>query len=193
MVIIVRLEWELHFFEIVIPAWQAYLRAEDALTHALNHGGPVDRTRYDAFREGGAAAFYLHHYADIIAAERPVFLPAHVKDVRKVREWIAMNCRMMRSDKHVSDVALLGDVADALKHSQLTKRIEEREVVARGAVIVIASGMGMFGFGEGKFGGADQVIVFANSGARPLTTILQNVIDAWRRSIGWDLPAVGEA
>ena len=188
-----QLGWELHFIEIVIPAWQQYLRAEDQLTRTIEEEANVERARFDALREGGAAAFYLHHFADIVAAERPHFLPDHVRSVGQVQQWVAPNCRMLRSETPSNDVSLLGDIVDALKHSHLTRRLDERDVAARDAVVVIGSGMGELGYGEGKHGGIDQVLILANSGTRPLSSILQNVIDAWRISMGWYMPEIGEA
>lgn len=188
-----QLGWELHFIEIVIPAWQAYLRSEDQLTRTMMEGGNVERARYDALREGGAAAFYLHHFADIVAAERAEFLPHDVESLGQVQQWVASNCRMLRSEAPSNDVSLLGDVVDALKHAHLTRRLNEREVAARDAVVVIGSGMGELGYGEGKYGGVDQVLILANSGTRPLSSILQNVIDAWRASMGLPMPEIGEA
>jgi 3-oxoacyl-(acyl-carrier-protein) synthase len=184
---------ELHFIEIVIPAWQAYLRAELQLSHAIEEEGNVDRARFDALREGGAAAFYLHHFADIVASERPHFLPHEVRGVSQVQQWVAVSCRMLRTDTPCNDVSLLGDIVDALKHSHLTRRLDERDVAARDAVVVVGSGMGELGYGEGKYGGVDQVLILANSGTRPLSSILQNVIDAWRTSVGWYVPEIGEA
>lgn len=188
-----QLGWEQHFIEIVIPAWQAYLHAEDQLTRAIVDGGDVDRARFDALRGGGAAVFYLHHFADIVAAERPAFLPDDVRSVAEVQQWLAANCRMLRTDADSLDVSLLGDIADALKHSHLTRRLDERDVATRDAVVVVGSGFGTLGYGEGKYGGIDQVLILANSGTRPLTSILQNVIDAWRTAMGWYLPEIGEA
>ena len=46
--------------------------------------------------------------------------------------------------------------------------------------------------GEGKYGGLEQALILANSGPRPLLSILQNVIDAWHVSMGWPLPEIGE-
>jgi len=37
------------------------------------------------------------------------------------------------------------------------------------------------------------VLVLANSGTRALSSVLQNVIDAWRRVAGLVLPALGAA
>jgi 3-oxoacyl-(acyl-carrier-protein) synthase len=188
-----QLGWELHFIEIVIPAWQAYLRAEDQLTRVIEEEGNLERARYDALREGGAAAFYLHHFADIVAADRPHFLPHDVRSVAQVQQLIASNCRMLRSETPSNDVSLLGDIVDALKHSHLTRRLDERDVAARDAVVVVGSGMGELGYGEGKYGGTDQVLILARSGTRPLSIILQNVIDAWRISMDWYVPEIGQA
>jgi hypothetical protein len=52
---------------------------------------------------------------------------------------------------------------------------------------VIASDYGELNYGEGKFGGF-QVVVLAKSGKRALSSILQNVIDAWRRAAGLPMP-----
>lgn len=184
---------ELHFNEIVVPAWQAYLRAEDQLTRAIHEENNVERARFDALREGGAAAFYLHHFADIVAAERPHFVPDIARSVGQVQQWVATNCRMLRTEAPSNDVSLLGDIVDALKHSHLTRRLDERDVATRDAVVVVGSGMGQLGYGEGKYGGVDQVLILARSGTRPLSSILQNVIDAWRASMGWYIPEIGAA
>jgi len=188
-----QLGWELQFAEIVIPAWQAYLGAEEKLTRAIIDGGNVKRARFDALREGGAAVFYLHHFADIVAADRPHFLPDDVKSVGQVQHWLAANCRMFRTEMPSNDVSLLCDIADALKHSHLTRRLDERDVASRDAVVVVGSGWGELGYGEGKYGGVEEVLILAHSGTRPLTSILQNVVDAWRLAMGYALPEIGEA
>ena len=46
------------------------------------------------------------------------------------------------------------------------------------------TGYGELAFGEGKFGGIVQVIVLANAGIRALSSVCQNVVDAWRRVSG---------
>jgi len=98
---------------------------------------------------------------------------------------------MMRTDRKVDDVSLLRDVADALKHAILSRHLDERQVSANEAVLVIATGFGEMSYGEGKYGGADQVVIATRSGKRALSSVLQNVIDAWRRSADIPLPEVG--
>lgn len=185
------LGWREHFEEIVVPAWQAYLQAESDLTSALELGdeAEVRKAKLKALREGGAASLYLHHFVEIVVAERPVWLPP-VKDYRAAQDWLSRHCFRLRSDEPSDDVRLLGDIADALKHSEL--RNQDRAVAARDAVIVVGAGFGEMPFGEGKYDGM-EVLVLAKSGKRPLSAVLQNVIDAWRRAMGIDLPAINDA
>ena len=183
-----------HFREIVIPSWQAYLGAERRLSDAIaaRDDDLIRRARYDALREGGAASFYLHHFAEIVARAEPPWLPAGTVTAEQIWLWVGRQCLMLRTAEPVADVALLGDVADALKHAILTRRLLRREVQENDEVLAIGSGYGELRYGEGKFGGVDQVLVLAKSGKRALSSILQNVIDAWRRAAGIGLPAIGE-
>lgn len=188
-----QLPWYEHFHEIVIPAWQAYLAAEQRLTDALGAENDVliERARYDVLREGGAAAFYVHHFGEVILRARPDWLPREVTDPICMMKWLADACTMLRSGDKVADVTLLRDVADALKHAILTRRLRERDVAENDAVIVIGRGFGELRYGEGKFGGVDEVWILAKSGPRVLSSVLQNVIDAWREKAGIRLPAIG--
>lgn len=139
-----QLPWYEHFHEIVIPAWQAYLAAEQRLTDALGAENDVliERARYDVLREGGAAAFYVHHFGEVILRARPDWLPREVTDPICMMKWLADACTMLRSGDKVADVTLLRDVADALKHAILTRRLRERDVAENDAVIVIGRGFG---------------------------------------------------
>jgi hypothetical protein len=188
-----QLPWDEHFREIVIPAWQAYLQAEQRLTGAFaaDDAGKIEKAKYDALREGGAAVFYVHHFGEVVLRARPHWLPPELTAPAEVSGWLSSYCTMLRSDERTNDVSLLGDVADALKHAILTRRLDSREVSANEAVLVAGREYGAHRYGEGKFGGLDEVWVLANSGARALSCILQNVIDAWRRVAGIELPAIG--
>lgn len=190
-----QLPWDEHFFEIVLPAWQAYRAAEAALTAATNSGdeSAAARARYVALREAGAASFYLHHFAEIALRARPPWLPTENNDLRSLRAWLAGHCTDLRSDRLVDDVRLLGDVADALKHAVLTRNPDDRLVEANDAVLLADTGFGGGRYGEGKFGGAEQVIILSKTGRRALSGVLQNVVDAWLRGAGIDLPPVVES
>jgi hypothetical protein len=191
----VQLPWDEHLYEIVIPAWQAYLTAEHRLTDAIHSGneGATKRAGYDALREGGAATIYLHHFAEIVMRARPDWLQEDIGSARELWRWVSGHCTMLRTDRHVADVELCGDVADALKHAILTRNVDVRQIRENDAVLALGTGYGELSYGEGKSGGMQQVIILANSGTRALSSVLQNVIDAWRRSAGLALPALGLA
>jgi hypothetical protein len=190
----VQLPWDEHFHEIVIPAWQAYLRSETRLTAAANarDDGALKRAGYEALREGGAATIYLHHFAEIVMRAQPAWARGKTRSLRDLRRWVSEHCTMLRNDNRpVADVELCGDVADALKHAILTQRLDVRQVRENDAVIALSTGYGELAFGEGKLGGVVQVIVVANTGVRALSSVCQNVVDAWRRVSGIALPPIG--
>src|SRR5262245_39371437 len=89
-----------HFHEIVIPAWQAYLRSETRLTDAANTGddGALKRAGYEALREGGAATIYLHHFADIVMRAQPYWARGKIRSLRDLRRWVSQHCTMLRDD-----------------------------------------------------------------------------------------------
>jgi hypothetical protein len=190
-----QLPWDEHFYEIVVPAWQAYLAAENRLTDAINakDENASKRAGYDALREGGAATIYLHHFADVVMRARPDWLPGELRSPGELRRWVSEHCTMLRTDRQLPDVELCRDVTDALKHAILTRNLDARQIRENDAVLALGTGYGELSFGEGKYGGIQQVIVLANSGTRALSSVLQNVIDGWRRAAGLELPAVGAA
>jgi hypothetical protein len=188
-----QLPWDEHFLEIVIPAWQAYRISEQRLTEAVvaKDESLAAKARYNALREGGASSFYVHHFGEVVLRAQPDWLPSDLKSPVDVMRWLSSYCTMLRTDRKIDDVALLGDVADALKHAILSRRLEARQVAANDAVLVVSSGYGELNYGEGKWGGGDQVLVRARSETRALSSILQNVVDAWRRAAGIELPEIG--
>jgi hypothetical protein len=190
-----QLPWDEHFYEIVIPAWQAYLAAEGRLTDAINAKNEVasKRSGYDALRESGAATIYVHHFADVVIRARPDWLPGKLRSLGALRRWVSEQCTMLRTDEHVPDVHLCRDIADALKHAILTRNVNVRQIRENDAVLALGTGYDELSYGEAKYGGTQQVLVLADSGTRALSSVLQNVIDAWRRVAGLPLPTVGAA
>jgi hypothetical protein len=92
---------------------------------------------------------------------------------------------------YVDDVVLLGDVADAFKHFKLDR--SNRTVDGADAIIMTDTGWGKLRYGEGKWGGIEQVIVERKSGEqRAISSVIQNVFDAWLRLIGQPLPPINE-
>jgi hypothetical protein len=190
-----QLEWEEHFDEIVIPAWRDYLASENALSAIGDaaYAQPRPREVYTALRFGAAAVLSLHHFAETALRARAGFLPAQATTPDDVAAWLKPHCRNLRQTTKPADVDLLRDVADALKHGVLTRRLARRQVDAAGAVLVVPTAYGALPRAEGKIGGAAQVVILARGGARALSVVLQNVLDAWRTGIGRDLPPLESA
>lgn len=176
-----RPSWVAHYYDVVEPAWQEYLEAEQALTAAAGTE-LAPRARADAFRRGGSAAFFLHHFVEIVLQDAPDLYPASVIDESErnrpnaAREWLEK-----LEDTHpnlpIPDVRLLGDVVDALKHARLQN--SKREVVDRKAVLIAGTGWGELGRGEGKWGGAEQILIVGKNRTRPLLEVLDQVMAIW--------------
>jgi hypothetical protein len=95
----------------------------------------------------------------------------------------------MRFSPHanpVADISLLRDVADALKHHRPDR--PSATVLASTDVATVSMGFGQMRFGEGKFDGVEQVVITKKDGdMRALTSVLQNVFDAWMTLLGQPL------
>ena len=131
----------------------------------------------------------LHHLSDFVIKELspPTLELAKIEDVRRA---VDAKCVFFRTTKPVADVWLLRDVADAFKHHRPDRTTT---VMVSTDVVPIGSGWGQLRLGEGKFGGAEQVIVTKKDGdKRALSSVLQNVFDAWMRLLGQPLPPISQ-
>jgi hypothetical protein len=129
----------------------------------------------------------------------PEYLTAHYRvylnepDLGAVRAAVQSHLIFLREPKapHVDDVALLRDVADAFKHQKLDR--PSATVDGAHAIITTGTGWGKLRWGEGKWGGAEQVIVERKNGdQRALSSVMQNVFDAWLTLLGQPLPPIGK-
>jgi hypothetical protein len=181
-----------YFDVFVVANFRAYLSAEENLTRAIQ-GGDADQesARRQALSAGMNAAVAAYHFADALHEDRPSWLasaPANLADLR--RDMETRHCQMMRNTTPVADLTALGAVVDAYKHFEL--RSKTRPVKSIDATITIATGWGELAWGEGKYGGVEQVIVHLSDGTkRALSSILQNVVDMWRRAMGRPLEPIG--
>jgi hypothetical protein len=131
----------------------------------------------------------LHHLSDFVIKELspPTLELAKIEDVRRA---VDAKCVFFRTTKPVADVWLLRDVADAFKHHRPDRTTT---VMVSTDVVPIGSGWGQLRLGEGKFGGAEQVIVTKKDGdKRALSSVLQDVFDAWMRLLGQPLPPISQ-
>jgi hypothetical protein len=180
-------DYDQYFDRYVVPSFRHYVEAEARLSNAVESGdqSKIEAARDEVMLSAMNAVVPAHHLSDVIIKERPAWLPSHINSLANLRQWAqTTHCKMLRGSP-IDDLDLLGDVADAFKHHTLThgRRIPRRITSAK-ATITTATGYGQMHFGEGKYGGAEQVIVQTSLGKRALSSILQNIVDMWRSVIG---------
>jgi len=179
-----------HFNSVVRPALRNYAGAEDALTDAVASGDAkaADGARQAVMLAARLAVDVLHHFADFVLKEPSTFSYLKIEDVRAA---LAAQCVFLRTTTVANDVALLRDVADAFKHHRPDR--SSASVAVSTAVVPACRGWGTLRWSEGKFGGAEQVILTMKNGdRRALSSVLQNVFDAWMTLLGQPLPPINE-
>ncbi len=171
------------FFELIVePAIAEYDDAENVLTDATVNGiGSPDDARALVLRRARTASIELHQFTGRVLASAPRW--SRGSKIDQIRDWLRTGFVRRVNGQPVDDLAILHDVADAFKHAQLTRKAWFLETDR--AVIRTATGFGRLSCGEGKFGGAEQVIVELLDGRqRALSLILWTVRDAWAAAMG---------
>jgi hypothetical protein len=181
-----------HMTAVVRPALRNYFASEKKLTEALEAKDPVaiETARRDVMLAARQATSELHHLSDFVLKERSHALSfAKIEDVRSA---VGAKCVFLRTANYpVADVALLRDVADAFKHHRPDRA--KTKVSVSTDVVPTGSGWGQMHYGEGKYGGAEQVIITMKDGnKRALSSVLQNVFDAWMTFLGHPLTPIGQ-
>src|SRR5262245_43957311 len=131
----------------------------------------------------------LHHLSDFVLTEKPS-PQLTFRSIEEMRNAVEAQCVFLRSGQAVADVALLRDVADAFKHHRPDRT--SATVAASGDVAPVSLGWGQARWGEGKWDSPEQVIITTKNGdQRALSSVLQNVFDAWMTMLGQQLPRIG--
>lgn len=180
-----------HVVKIVRPALRRYLASEKVLTAALASGNAnaVANAREDVMLAARQAVDVLHHLSDVVLKEpSPDLSFAKIEDVRRA---VSAKCVFLRTSRQIADVELLRDVADAFKHHRPDR--SSATVRVSSDVVPIGSGWGQMRWGEGKYGGAEQIVISTKDGGkRALSSVLQNVFDAWMHLLGQSLQPISE-
>ena len=167
-----------HIAAVIRPALRKYLAAEKALTEAVlsQDARAIEAAREDVKLAARQAVDVLHHLSDFVLKEpSPTLCFAKIEEARNAVE---ARCVFLRTANPVADISLLRDVADALKHHRPDR--PSATVLASTDVATVSMGFGQMRFGEGKFDGVEQVVITKKDGdMRALTSVLQNVFDAW--------------
>lgn len=177
-----------HIDAVVRPALRKYLAAEQVLTDARN-SEHADVARQDVMLAARQAVDVLHHLSDFVFKEPSPALT--FKTIEDVRNAVQAMCVFLRTNQPVSDVGLLRDVADAFKHHRPDR--SSARILVSTDVVPIGSGWGQMRWGEGKYGGVEQVIISTKDGdKRALSSVLQNVFDAWMTLLRQPLSPIGQ-
>jgi hypothetical protein len=180
-----------HIDAVVRPALRKYLAAEEALTDSLQSGDAsvIKVARQDVMLAARQAPDVLHHLSDFVLKERsPALLFPTIEDVRSA---VDAKCFFLRTTKPVADVKLLRDVTDAFKHHRPDRA--SASVLVSTDIVPVGRGWGQMRWGEGKYGGAEQVVITTKDGdKRALSSVLQNVFDAWMTLLGQPLAPIGQ-
>jgi hypothetical protein len=179
-----------HIAGIVRPALRKYLASEEGLTAALSSGdaNAAASAREEVMLAARQAVDVLHHLSDLVLKEpSPPLAFAKIEDIRRA---VSAKCVFLRTSGQVANVELLRDVADAFKHHRPNR--SSATVRVSSDVVPIGSGWGQMRWGEGKYGGAEQVVITTKDGnKRALSSVLQNVFDAWMQLLGEPLQPIG--
>lgn len=180
-----------HLDNVVRPTIRHYVAADRLFIEAQKSGDGVDEARHVVMLAARHAAIDLHHLSDFVVNNPAP--GATFADLRAARAAVQSHLIFLREPKapYVDDVVLLGDVADAFKHFKLDR--PNRTVDGADAIIMTGTGWGKLRFGEGKWGGIEQVIVERKNGdQRAVSSVMLNVFDAWLTLLGQPLPAINE-
>ncbi len=180
-----------HVATVVRPALRQYLAAERSLTDALasKDSNTIAATRQDVMLAARQAVDVLHHLSDFVLKEPSATLT--FAKIEHVRSAVDAQCVFLRTVKPVGDVGLLRDVADAFKHHRPDR--PNATVLVSTDVVPVGSGYGQMRVGEGKYGGGEQVVITTKDGdKRALSSVLQNVFDAWMRLLGQPLLPISQ-
>jgi hypothetical protein len=107
----------------------------------------------------------------------------HLKDTSPDKVFNSKSAGEYRealATRECSDAGLVRDVAEGFKHVTLSRRT--RRVTSKDQTGIETMGYGQGGWGEGRYGGPEQLVVTLDDGTkRPLSAILKNVIEMWAR------------
>lgn len=171
------LNLENHWNRMVLSSVREFLEAEDhaAGLWAGSNKEAAQAAAYEALRRGMTAAIFLHHFSEVAVNRDPQALEG--RKLADVYRELANRTVAADSTARPDDWKILKEVADAIKHAELTAK-HIQHVEKDGRVIEWthdASGQPLIG-------------IPTNNGTRSLRELLENVCGAWH---GWlDIPAM---
>jgi len=127
-----------------------------------------------------AASIFLRHFSEVAVNRQHPALDG----LSKMDIYYELAARSFAADQSArpEDAKILGEVADAIKHGELTAN-HIRHVARNGRVIEWTHG-GPSLFVEGRAKNEPQIIVGTGNGTRSLRAGLQNICSTWSTWLG---------
>ncbi|MBA1143088.1 hypothetical protein [Mesorhizobium neociceri] len=180
----------IHWERLVLPTVRGFADAENLLQGYALSADDVELVRdtsYEVLRLGMAGAIFMYHFSEV-ALERDALAGKIPSGATKKDVWqlVANNAVAANGDPRPDDQKVLGEVADAIKHAELTSN-QILHVAKKSRVIEISHDAPTL-FPEGQPAGVPQVIIPTQSGSRSLRALFENVARAWHTILG--LPVI---
>ncbi|WP_145926124.1 hypothetical protein [Shinella sp. HZN7] len=159
-----------------------FLGAEDRAA-ALETRQDAEAARdaaYEALRRSMVAAVFLHHFAEVAVNRKHPAL--HGLDKLDIYKQLSAKTVAPDQSARPDDGKILGEVADAIKHGELTAH-HIRHVAKNGRVIEWTYDPASL-FAEGSANGVPQIVVVTAAGSRSLRAVMQNVCTTWSNWLG---------
>lgn len=166
----------------MLASVREFFGTED-LAAALETGPDAATARnaaYEALRRSMVAAVFLHHFSEVAANRKHPAL--HGLGKLDLHKELAARTLAPDQSARPDDGKILGEVADAIKHGELTAH-HIRHVARNGRVIEWTHDPASL-FAEGSANGVPQIIVATGAGSRSLRAVLQNVCTTWSNWLG---------
>jgi hypothetical protein len=166
------------------------MSGSDPIDRHKSNDAKAETAREEVLLTARQAVDVLHHLSDFVLKEPSATLT--FANIEEVRSAVEAKCVFLREKNvPVADVRLLRDVADAFKHHRPDRL--GATVRASSDVVPVSLGWGEARWGEGKWGSPEQVIITTNNGdKRALSSVLQNVFDAWMTLLGQPLSPINQ-
>lgn len=175
---------DVHWERLVLPSVRGFNDSEDLLQHIIagDNAKLARDVSYETLRLGMVGAIFLYHFAEV-ALERKAL--ATIKpppaDKAAARHLISNATVAANGDSRPDDHKILGEVADAVKHAELTSAAI-LHVPKRNRVIEISHAGSSIS--EGLPAGVPQVLIVTHGGTRSLRALMENVCRGWTNLLG---------
>ncbi len=176
------LVFENHWERIVLASIREFLGAEDYATSLWTgtDGEAARDAAYDALRRSMVSSIFLHHFSEVAVNRQHHALHG----MTKIDIYNELAARSVGPDQSArpEDAKILGEVADAIKHGELTAN-HIRHVARNGRVMEWTHEAPSLLL-EGRANNEPQIIVATGNGTRSLRAVLQNVCGTWSTWLG---------